>query len=361
MIIGHGGNKQQLADVLGCPLADIVDMSSNLNPLGPPQRIEQVIINNLGEIRSLPEPDAASMVKGFADFHQVSQDRVVAGNGTTWFIYTLPKALNAKKILIVGPTYSDYRDAAAMHNRSYDHFLLSPENDFLPDEEALFKKAGQADLVFICNPNNPTGTLFGKPFLKRLLQKHEQTLFVVDESYLPFVSQAKEISLVSDIEYPNLAVLSSMSKIFQIPGLRTGFLRSTRSICDRVKAFYQPWSVNSLAQAVIRDIFDHPGFIPQFYKETQEYIRAEKQIFLDSIADVDALYCYPGATYFILARLTGSVSSKGLCDKIGQHKILIRDCANFEGLTDAFVRFSLKDRPQNMRLAALIKESLTNG
>ena len=125
-------------------------------------------------------------------------------------------------------------------------------------------------------------------------------------------------------------------------------------------AFYQPWSVNSLAQAVIRDIFDHPEAIPTFYSQTRAYIREEKQVFLEHLAGLDNLHCYPSETYFVLARLEEGLKSEAFCDQVGQQKILIRDCANFKGLSNAFVRFSLKDRSCNLALAGLVKEILTH-
>ncbi|MCG8549477.1 MAG: aminotransferase class I/II-fold pyridoxal phosphate-dependent enzyme, partial [Desulfobacterales bacterium] len=217
MIHGHGGNKQRLANRIGCPLGDITDMSANLNPLGPPERIHAFIRENISLIHALPEPDAAGMVKGFADYQGIDPACVIAGNGTTFFIYTLPLALGAKKALILGPTYADYEDACAAHHVNTHHCLTVPENNFVPDLDQLSAKAGHADLVFICNPNNPTGTLIDKQDLETLVHRHPGTCFVVDESYLPFVPQAEEYSLATQTHLSNLAVLSSMSKIFRIP------------------------------------------------------------------------------------------------------------------------------------------------
>ncbi len=360
MIIGHGGNKQQLAATMGCNVDDIIDMSSNLNPLGPPEQIEKVISNNLVKIKSLPEPDAMSMRLGFAGYHGIDVENVIAGNGTTWFIYTIPKALESKKILIVGPTYSDYKDACLMHDISFEHFFTNSEIAFELDIETLSQAAKQADTVFICNPNNPTGSLISKEKLTWLLDHHRDTLFVVDESYLPFVDQAREISLVSDTKRRNLIVLSSMSKIFTIPGLRTGFLNGAVPICEKIMKFYQPWSVNSLAQAVIVDIFEHPEKIDPFYQQTRDYIQKERQLFMDSLGDVEGITCFPTSTYFVLARLTGQIRSEEFCRQIGRHKILIRDCSNFMGLSDAYIRFSLKQRQQNLLLSDLIKETLNH-
>lgn len=357
MIIGHGGNKEDLARELGCTTDDIIDMSSNLNPLGPPERIKNVIIDNLTTIHSLPEPDARSMRNGFARFHDIDPDTVIAGNGTTWFIYTIPMALGSKKAMILGPTYSDYRDGCRMGGTQVTHCTALAEDGFRVDLDAVSALAREADLVFICNPNNPTGALMDTDAIEFLLKRHPDAVFVVDESYLPFVEGAESLSFVSGNGYPNLLVLSSMSKIFRIPGLRTGFLSGAGPLVEKVMGYYQPWSVNSLAQAVIRDIFDHPDEILPFYRKTRAFIRTEKQRFLDAVTGLPGIRPVDGHTYFILAELAETIAPD-FCRAVGRHRLLIRDCTNFDGLTDRFVRFSLKDREINDTLAAGIRKAL---
>ncbi len=360
MIIGHGGNIQDLAKKLGCAVDDIIDMSCNLNPLGPPETIEQVIVDNLIKIRSLPEPDALTMRKGFADFHGIDQTNVVAGNGTTWFIYTIPKALGSKKVIIAGPTYSDYKDACLMHKIDFKHCIAKESSQFDLDIDEVSTMAEKADTIFICNPNNPTGALILQEKLEYLIQKHKKTVFIVDESYLPFVDHANEYSLVSKPEYENLIVLSSMSKIFRIPGLRTGFLSGAQGLCRKIMAFYQPWSVNALAQAVIEYIFDYPERIEPFLRKTRAYIKEEKRVFLETLKGTKGINFFETSTYFILASLTNGATSKDFCEKLGSHKILIRDCSNFVGLSDKHIRFSLKERQINEHLAELIKQAVKN-
>lgn len=357
MIQGHGGNKQQLADRIGCGLEDIIDMSSNLNPLGPPKRIHTFIRENIHLIHALPEPDAAGMSKGFADYHGIDPGCVMAGNGTTFFIYTLPLALGAKKALILGPAYADYEDACAALNVKTCHCLTLAQNNFVPDLDQLSAQAQGADLVFICNPNNPTGAVIDKQDLERLIGRHTNTCFVVDESYLPFVPDAEAFSLVTQTHQPNLVVLSSMSKIFRIPGLRTGFLSGAKALIRKVMAHYQPWSVNALAQAVIKNIYDHPGDILPFYRQTREFIVKERRAFVHALAETEGIRLFDTPVYFVLARLD-RIYAPELCRRVGDDRFLIRDCANFKGLSDRFVRFSLKTREINLALAQSIKTAL---
>lgn len=357
MIHGHGGNKRQLAERIGCRLDDIIDMSSNLNPLGPPERIHSFIRENVHLIHALPEPDGAGMSKGFAAYYGIDPGCVIAGNGTTFFIYTLPMALGVKKALILGPTYADYEDACAAHGIKTRHCLASAENNFAADLDRLSVEAGQADLVFICNPNNPTGALIGKQDLERLIGRHTNTCFVVDESYLPFVPDAEAFSLLTQTRLTNLVVLSSMSKIFRIPGLRTGFLSGSKTLIRNVMTHYQPWSVNALAQAVIKDIYNHPDEILPFYRQTREFIVKERRNFVDALADAKGIRLFEAPVYFVLARLE-KLSAPQMCRRVGNDGFLIRDCANFKGLSDQFVRFSLKTNALNLALAQSISRAL---
>ncbi len=358
MIAGHGGNIKKLATTLGCDPDEILDMSSNLNPLGPPERIERFICENVAQIRSLPEPDAASMAAGFARFLGIDARRVLAGNGTTWFIYTLPLALKVRKALVSGPTYSDYRDACHMFGAVCRHFLADENLGFQPDMDRLSRMAADADILFVCNPGNPTGVVIERDQILSLLKKNPDTVIVVDESYLPFADQAETVSLATETGFDNLVILSSMSKIYRIPGLRTGFLSAGPGVIEKIMAYYQPWSVNALAQAVVTHIFDHPEEIHPFMTATRAYVGKERARFLEKLDHIHGIEALDSATCFVLARLTGNTTAPEFCEKIGRHRILIRDCSNFTGLSPHHVRFSLKTMDINDRLADLIQQEI---
>ncbi|MBF0111156.1 MAG: pyridoxal phosphate-dependent class II aminotransferase [Desulfamplus sp.] len=356
MIKGHGGNVEDLAKIHNCSVDEIIDMSSNINPLGPPDGIEEFIAANLNLIRSLPQPDAADMCAQFSKYHNIPVDMVAAGNGTTWFIYTLATALRSKNILIVGPTYSDYFDSCTINSIPCEFYISDESTQFEPNIDKIEYMLKDFDTVIICNPNNPTGVFIPAEKIVKLVEKYPATYFVVDESYLPFLPDAKELSLIShQTSFSNLIVLSSMSKIFRIPGLRVGFLSANPLLIQRVMRYYQPWSVNSLSQAVTKHIFENRALTEPFLKMTRSFVQREKKIFEDALSQCRTLKLYPSHTYFILAKITGSMKSDKLCQLVGEHKILIRDCSNFRGLSDQFVRFSLRDRETNLRLAHILQ------
>jgi len=190
MINGHGGNIFDKARDLGCDPMDILDMSSNVNPLGPMPGLMAHLHEHLERIIALPEAGAGNIIQAFSSRHDIDSKKVLAGNGSTQLIYTLPVALKIKQALIFGPTYSDYADACRMHGIDFRFELSNETTSFRHNLDAMDDEAG--DAVFICNPNNPTGTLIPSETIESICRKYPNIRFIIDESYLPFVPKARQ-------------------------------------------------------------------------------------------------------------------------------------------------------------------------
>jgi threonine-phosphate decarboxylase len=355
MIGGHGGNIYELARRLDCAPSDICDMSANVNPLGPMPELVEHLKNRLSAMAFLPEVDAGTMVEAFARYHGVDPATVTAGNGTTQLIYRIPRALGAKKALVVGPTYADYQDACAMHGVACEHLICPEADDFIPDMDAVRRSAASAGLVFLCNPNNPTGAMVAKDTITNLCRTLPDTVFVIDESYLPFAPHPEEVTLIGS-DLPNLMVLNSMSKAFRIPGLRIGFIKAPADLLEKLNRFALPWSVNSLAQAAVQWLMTHPDAVEPFLAATRTTIEREKGRIEESIHQKSGARCFPSATSFILMRLPRGLKAAMVWEQLAAHRILIRDCSNFTGLSDEFIRISMKGEDENRRAADLLIE-----
>jgi threonine-phosphate decarboxylase len=353
MIGGHGGNVYRLAQQLGCRPADISDMSANVNPLGPMPELVDHLRENMSAIASLPEVDAGGILEAFSRVYGIDPRHTMAGNGTTELIYLIPRALGVKKTLVVGPTYSDYRDACAMNQVTCDHLICWQPDHFVPDIQAIRDAAATADLVFFCNPNNPTGALVGRSEMDALCRSLPDTVFVIDESYLPFAPLPSAVTMITS-DLPNVMVLNSMSKAFRIPGLRIGFVKAPPLLMDRLTPFALPWSVNSLAQTAVRWLMRHAGPVDQFLSSTRDFIEAEKIRIEERVQQETGIRCFPSATSFILMRLPEGLAAPTVWRHMADHRILIRDCANFTGLSDAFIRISLKTEAENRRATDLL-------
>jgi threonine-phosphate decarboxylase len=361
MIGGHGGNIYELARRLGCRPEAIDDLSSNVNPLGPPAGLLEHLADRLSAVCALPEADNREVRMKTAQGFGVPAARVLAAGGTTQFIHVLPRALGSRRCLIVGPTYADYADACTLAGIRPSFSLCAEAEGFLPDPAGIEReiRAAEADLVFICNPNNPTGVLVAAEAIRDLSRRNPGARFVVDESYLPFVRQGARESLVRD-GLANVLVLVSVSKIFRISGLRIGFLVAPPEIVRRIERHLWPWSVNCLAQAAVDWLAESRQRLEGFIAETSAYLERERSEIEKTLRPVGGLKVYPGAASFLLIRLPPGTTAGEACARLAEERILIRDCSNFLGLSERFIRISPK-RPEVNRRAAQLLAGLAAG
>ena len=346
MLTGHGGNIFKTANMLGCKLSDITDMSSNVNPIGPLPGLLEFIKEKVDSICCLPEVDAAKARFAFAKRNKIPDASVIAGNGTTEFIYSIPRVLKIKKALILGPTYADYADSCIINNIDHQYLTAVETDDFKHSIDSINSTVKNFDAVFICNPNNPTGTIIPAVELEEICRSHPDKLFIIDESYLQFVTSADNESMVNR-GLDNIIVLNSMSKIFKIPGLRIGFMISSAGIIEKIRLASMPWTMNVLAQAAVIYLMEQKDEVDLFINQTRAFIYKEKKKFLTKFKELDRIKFFPGKATFILAKLYGGLKADLICERLLQERILVRNCANFAGLSDQFIRFSLQTSAVN--------------
>lgn len=356
MINGHGGNIFDKAKEWNCDPMDILDMSSNVNPLGPLPGLMTHLHEGLERIIALPEAGAGSIIRAFSGRHGIDPDRVLAGNGTTQLIYTLPVALKIRQALILGPTYSDYADACRMHGVDFRFALSGEKESFCHDPDAI--DVGSCDAVFICNPNNPTGTLIPSEAIESLCRRHPHIRFIIDESYLPFVPEGEAKSLIRS-DLANIIILNSMSKIFRIPGLRIGFVAAHPDTAKKIRHFMQPWSVNTLAQAAVNYLMTRNRDVSELIEKTRAYLAEERQFVMTGLETAPGIRLFPSTTSFILAKLD-RLDAEAVSRQLLSYRILIRNCGNFQGLSGQFIRISLKTRDVNQLLTDRLRKCCEN-
>jgi len=350
--VSHGGNILSTAKKLGCRATDLVDMSGNLTPLGPVPGLAEFLVARLPEIGFLPETASETLVELFAAKHNMQPAQVLAGNGTTEFIYGVPASLGRKKALIVEPTYSDYRRACQWAGMEVSTYPLRLEDEFRLDLKHLAGQMTGDELVFICNPNNPTGGCVSSSGLYQLAKAHPATVFLVDESYISFLP---ERSLMDFPMLDNLFVLGSFSKVYGIPGLRLGFLASSTSGLDILRRRLKPWGVNRVAQLAGEFLLQHGD---AYVREVVGFLEASRPGFVETLAALPGVRVIPGEAHFILCLLTGAVRAGELRARMLEQRIMIRDCANFNGLDDRYFRISMQNEAKNLRAVELMRNIL---
>jgi threonine-phosphate decarboxylase len=231
-------------------------------------------------------------------------------------------------------------------------FELRAEEDFQPDFPGLGKMLQGNELVFICNPNNPTSRVTASAEILDFISRHKKTSFLVDESYLPFV---RETSLLELPIPDNLFILFSASKIYGIPGLRLGFLVSTAANLTLLSGRSKPWGVNRLAQVAGEYLLKNAdGYVDAVVN----FVERERPAFAAELSELPGVKVVPGRANFVLCRLTGTMTAPCLREKMLEHRIIIRDCSNFAALDDRYFRLSLKEKEQNRRCLTALREIL---
>jgi threonine-phosphate decarboxylase len=325
----------------------VLDFSAGINPLGPPASVLEAICKALPDIARYPDPACRELTAQLAERHGVAPEQIVVGNGSNELIYAIARAFRPKRVAIAEPTYTEYLRASLVVGAEVDHWLA--DGDHFKRE---FFDTGKAELVWFCNPNNPTGHLSGASSIARWVQSHSRSIFIVDEAFEPLCLRSSmsgrglPTTLLSlHAHLPNLIVLRSMTKYYALPGLRLGYAVTTTEIADRLRAEQPPWSVNSLAQvAGLAALADE-----EFYSQTRDCLLPEAS-FLTRLK-VGGVRFLPlrSSANFVLVRLQG-ISSRELCDRLAERGISVRDASNFVGLDEHYVRIAVQTRPDNERL-----------
>lgn len=328
----HGGNIYNAAQKEGCDLSEIIDLSSNISPFFPTDIDNHIKINT--SLNVLPEPFSRTLCKQYQSVNNINNFNIIAGSGTTEIIDQLCRLFREKHSLIIQPTYADYEKFATLHQHQISYISTTWETDFALSLEAFSQTIPHVDMVFICNPNNPTGTLTSKETFIELATRHPNTLFVVDESYMPFTDEAH--SLIG-VELPNIAILRSFSKIYGLPGLRLGFMITQNdAIASALHQSISEWSVNTIAQDIGLQLLNT---LPD---DRKAEIMTTKINTINALLHLKDIQIHAGhANYFLLR---SPFKATVLCEELLKHHILIRNCSNFYNLDDQTVRISIKDQ-----------------
>ncbi len=353
----HGGNILAAARKYGRDPDAFLDFSTNTNPLGPPPGVEEVYFRSFPLVGRYPDPEETRRLKAqYASFFGVSPENIVFANGATELIYLVFQAVRPRRVLIPGPTFREYDRAARAFGARRVHLRLSPLRGFVPGREALRRAAAGVDLAFICNPNNPTGNLVPREVVEDLAAACRRTgaFLVSDESFLPFHPAWRELSLIPEAcRRRNVLVLVSLTKIFAIPGLRLGCGLAHPETAALLEELQPPWSVNSIARAVARELLRDPGYL----EATWRLVAAERAYLEEGLRRLPGAAPFPSAANFLLVRLTGKTAAE-VEEGLGKRGILIRNCSNFAFLDARYIRVAVRRRPENEFLLAELSEVL---
>ena len=353
----HGGDARAVARVLGVSVSETVpvrlDFSVNVNPFGAPSWVKGVLIGTEPLVERYPEASATTLTAALAKTHAVDPDSLVCGNGSTEILSWIAQTLRPARPAWVVPAYAGYAEACAAAGCSGEGLAASlPGDAFKPDWEAL--RASKADLLFLASPNNPTGVTLDPADVLSVTESVPSRTVVLDESFIDFLPDAVNRTLIRPKMPPNLIVVKSLTKFFAIPGLRLGMACAAPETLRRIEASRLPWSVNGLAQAVGTRLYEDTDYM----ERSRRLLPRWREAFASELAALPGLIVHPSEAPFLLCRLSAPWTASRLQAELLQRGILIRSCRNFEGLGEAYCRLAVRPPNEQEQLIAALRELL---
>lgn len=348
----HGGNIYHLSACIGEEISKILDFSANINPKGPPAWIRDCLLDCWEDIVHYPDPGAKELYQSAAKQYQIQEEEVLAGNGSTELLYMLPGLDKFRQALIPVPSYVDYQKVADLHNIPVKYFYLPEDRGFRLSLPELEKHLIPESLVFLGQPNNPTGMEIDAQGLRDLANCYNKSLFVVDEAFADFIP---DLDRLYRNRPANVFVLLSLTKFFAIPGIRLGLGVGDPGILERMRALSPPWSVNSLAQKIgCRALRDQ-----EYRQESCRLLIDLKEDLYKRLNRIPDLQAFPSRVNYFLCKLhRRDLEVRDLKKYLLDKNIAIRDCSNFAGLNNRFFRMAVRSGPENDQIIQALSEIL---
>lgn len=349
--LGHGADTTSMVLKYGKKEEDILDFSSNINPYTP-KDIDKYILEGLALSVKYPDIEYLNLRKNIGDYLNVNSDYIIPGNGASEIIYLLMKTLDGP-LGIINPTFSEYERAAKLNNLEIIDLYF--DEDFKLNLNEIEKNMNKFKYLFICNPNNPSGSVENVDKLAKLLKENNKIL-IIDETFMEFVHKNEEYSLINYInDYDNIFILKAITKFFGLPGIRLGYgVTSNKEILNNMYKYKEPWSVNSFAENICNYIFKEKDYI----ENTKNYFKEEINFMIENLKKIKNIEVFESKTNFILLKLK-KYDSNDIKEKLFLEKnILIRDASNFRGLNENYIRVAVKKREENEALINALKEVL---
>lgn len=340
----HGGDITTYKKEYG---KEPIDFSANISPLGLPQEIKDELTNSLDSLINYPDPLCRELTEAIAQKENQPFENIICGNGASEIIYQLIYAIRPRNALVLAPTFAEYEQALKSLKCDIEYYLLEEKYAFQVKKNILNKISSYLDIVFICNPNNPTGLLCDPEILEKMILKCQKTgtYIVIDECFIDFLEEEQKNSMIRLIENnPYLIIIKAFTKMYALAGLRLGYgITSNCDLLKSMKAITQPWSVSSLAQragVVATTLDDYVNEVKSVVKEQRTYLTTNLMLLGYTV--------FPTYTNYILFK--SEVQDDKLDLKLKEQGIMIRNCSNYIGLEDWYYRIAIKNKEDNEKL-----------
>lgn len=347
----HGGDVYSARQKMK---QELLDFSANINPMGMPPGAVRAAADALQQCTQYPDPLCRELRAALAAYEGIPAEQIVCGNGAADLIFRIVAATHPQRALLLEPTFAEYEQALRSMDCSIAYFPLQESEGFVLPEAFLQQLTPEINLLFLCNPNNPTGRTVSPALLQEIWKRCEEAgiLLVVDECFNEFLEHPEQNTLKDVLETgANAVILKAFTKSFAMPGLRLGYgLCGNRDLAERIFSCGQPWGVSIPAQAAGVAALQEQGYLERM----RRLIQTERRWLSENLARL-GLCVFPSEANYILFRTETEIP---LRERMEQRGVLIRACGNYRGLDNRYYRIAVRGHGENERLIAALKCAL---
>lgn len=346
----HGGDWASFEGTYAVPP---LDFSANVSPFELPAAVRNAAKAALTETGRYPDPQCRALRKKLSAYHGIPAAWILCGNGAADLIYRLAGARRPRTALVTAPTFSEYENALTLWGCRVSRFSLNEANGFSITEDILPAITPELDLLFLCEPNNPTGRTTDRLLLEQILDRCAAcgTLLAVDECFNDLLDDPAAHTLLESLQrYENLLILRAFTKSRGLAGLRLGYtLSQDAALLEAMACSGPPWAVSALAQAAgIAALEDQESL-----KALRRLIRREQPRLAAGLSALGCRVCPGEANYLLFFQ-----GIPALPQKLAQRGVLIRDCSNYHGLGHGWYRAAVRTEAENGEFLKIMKEVL---
>ncbi len=357
----HGGQLRQIAARYGIAVERLLDFSANINPAGPPSSVLTAMRRALDEPSSLamyPDLELVELKQAIAEYTGVEPKNIAVANGFVPLLEAAVRSLKIKRCLLPLPSFREYRNTLENASVFVAPYHLSSDEDFCYGPDAILKDLldHACDAILLANPQNPSGATCDADNMQRLIEMAAQhgIAVLLDEAFIDYCP-ARSLARRS-LEQTDVIVFRSVTKFFAVAGLRVAYAVSGSSNVDAMNRFVAPWPITSFASsgvcAALRD---------EVYAEESRAANDRRRLWLEQELVRLKIATYPSSANFLLLRFSAEVDVSQLCEKmIVEEHVVLRFCANFEGLAPGHLRIAVRSELENEGLIRGLERVLSS-
>ena len=351
-----GRSQDEIAKDFNLKKEDIIKLGSNENPWGPSPKAMEAIKQEIASINRYPESQLHELVSEIAQYSGVDDSQVIiCGDGADEVIDVLAKTFidNGDEFIVPIPSYMYYEYLLKQYGATPVYAKWDLEKNELDVDSINQAISDKTKMIFLCSPNNPTGTLIDKEVLREIASKNRDVLIVVDEAYFEY-SEVTNKDLIN--EFDNIFIIRTMSKVLGLAGMRIGYGLACAEIIEYMHRIKPVFSLTRLSFVAALNTFRDKEYIEESIRKGIE----SRQYLFDEISKIDGLNPFPSKSNFILIgiRDTGYTASE-LALKLMEKGIIVRDCTSFKGLDEYWIRISICTLEDDKKFIDILKEVLS--